>query len=69
MASSLKIVSGRSLKKIINYVIQFFKQYKLDINITAVTSEATGVSERLKNTILKEGKGFLGKEELCFSKV
>ena len=39
------------------------KEYKLDINIMAVTSEATGISERLMNTmywlmntVLKEGK-------------
>ena len=39
----------------------------MEFNITAVTSEATGISERLMNTILKEGKGFLAKGELCFS--
>ena len=32
------------------------KEQKLDINITAVTGGATRVSERLINTILKEGK-------------
>ena len=32
-----------------------------------VTSEATGISEKLINTILIEGKGSLGKEELHFS--
>ena len=46
---------------------QFFiqeKEHKLDINITAIISEATGISERLMNTIPKEGKGSLGKAEL-----
>ena len=49
---------------------QFFiqeKEHKLDINITAVTSQATGISGRLINTILKEGKGSLEKGELFFS--
>jgi hypothetical protein len=33
---------------------------------TAVTGEDTGISESLMNTILKEGKGSLGKRKLCF---
>ena len=32
----------------------------------AVTSEATGISERLMNTVLKEGKESFGKGKLCF---
>ena len=51
-------------------MVQFFiqeKEHKLDINITVVTSEATGISEWLMHAILKEGKGPHGKEELCFS--
>ena len=48
---------------------QFFKkqkEQKLNINITAVTSEATRVSKRLVSTVLTEGKESLEKGELCF---
>ena len=49
----------------------FFKtqkeEQKLNINITAVTSEATRVSKILVSTILKEGKESLEKRKLCFS--
>ena len=48
-------------------MVEFFnqeKQYKLDINITTVTSETTG---SLMNTILEEGKASFQKEEICFS--
>jgi hypothetical protein len=34
----------------------------LNINVTAVTSDATGVSERLVSFILKEGKESLEKD-------
>ena len=45
------------------------KEHKLGINITTVglKSEATGISERLMNTIHKRGKRSIEKEELCFS--
>ena len=32
----------------------------------AKTSEATAISGRLMNTVLKEDQGFLAKGELCF---
>jgi hypothetical protein len=53
------------LKEIVYNVAQFFKkqkeEQKLNINITAVTSEATRVSKRLVSTILKV-KNLLRKE-------
>ena len=49
-------------------MVSFFKQeHELDINITAVTSDATRVSERLMNTILEDCKGSLKKQDLYFS--
>ena len=36
----------------------------MDINIVAVTSEATGISERLVTSVLKEGKESLEKGKL-----
>ena len=51
MDTSSKSVSGRSLENVY-YVVQFFKQekqHKLDINITAETSEATGISDTITN--------------------
>ena len=62
-------VSGRLLE-MVYYVVQFFKEekeHKSGINITAVTSEATRVSEILMNMIPEEGNGSTEKEELCLS--
>ena len=50
MASLSKIVSNRPLKAC-GTIFKQGKQQKLDINITAVTSEATEISERLMNYI------------------
>ena len=48
-------------------MIQFKKKNNtLEINITAVTRDATVISGRLMNTILRKCKGSLGKEKLCF---
>ena len=51
---------GLILKKCFRYK----KLYIFYFNITAVTSEATGISGRLMNIILKIGKESLGKGEL-----
>lgn len=75
MASTSKSVSGRPLRgqarEIVYNVARFFKkqkeQHNMDMNIATVTSEATGVSERLVNTVLKEGKQSLERGELSFS--
>ncbi|KAJ4442366.1 hypothetical protein ANN_03952 [Periplaneta americana] len=55
--------SGRPLRgqarEIVYNVHQFFKrqneEHKMDINVARVTSEATGVSERVITRIVKEG--------------
>ena len=72
MASVSKRVTGRPLRsqarEIVYSVAQFLKkkQFDMDINIGAVTSEATGVSERLVSTVCKEGKESLKKRGIIF---
>ncbi|KAJ4440513.1 hypothetical protein ANN_08654 [Periplaneta americana] len=67
--------SGRPLRgqarEIVYNVHQFFKrqkeEHKMDINVAHVTSEATGVSERVITRIVKEGIESLAKGSLSFS--
>ena len=61
MASSTRSVSDRSVEKsyIVWYTFSTKIEHKLDINITPVTRKATGILERLMNTILKGGKNLL----------
>ena len=62
----LMVNASGMAREIVYNMAQFFKkqkeELKLNINITAGTSEATRVSKRL----LKEGKESLEKGELCF---